>query len=54
VDTSESRLEIPGDLAIWCWRRMEVIIWIDRVGREVLYGVKEESSIFRTVKKKEG
>jgi hypothetical protein len=54
MDASESRLEIPGDLAVWCWRRMEEISWIDRVRCEVLYGVNEERSIFSTVKKKEG
>jgi hypothetical protein len=39
---------------MWCWRRMEKIIWIDRVGNEVLHRVKEERNIQHTVKKEEG
>jgi len=32
----------PGSFERWCWRRMEKIIWNDRVGNEkVLYRVKE-------------
>ena len=36
----------------WCWRRMEKINRTDRVKNEVvLYRVKGETSILRTVKK---
>jgi hypothetical protein len=38
---------------MWCWRRMEKISWVDRVGNEVLHGVKEERNILHTVKKEE-
>jgi hypothetical protein len=30
---------------MWCWKRMEKIIWTDRVRNEVLHGVKEERNI---------
>jgi hypothetical protein len=35
-----------------CCRRMEKISWIDRVGNEVLHGVKEERNILHTVKRR--
>jgi hypothetical protein len=36
---------------IWCWRRMEKISWTDRVrNEELLYRVKEERNILRTIK----
>jgi hypothetical protein len=35
---------------MWCWRRMEKIIWTDRVRNEVLQRVKEERNILQTVK----
>jgi hypothetical protein len=38
---------------MWCWRRMEKIIWTDRVGNdEVLHRVKEERNIIHTVKRR--
>jgi hypothetical protein len=38
---------------IWYRRRMEKVIWIDRVrNEEVLHRVKEERNILRTVKRK--
>jgi hypothetical protein len=36
---------------MWCWRRMEKIIWAVRVkNEEVLNRVKKERTILRTVK----
>jgi hypothetical protein len=40
---------------MWCWRRMEKIIWTDRVrNEEVLHGVKEERNIVHTIKRRKG
>ena len=40
-------------LEMWCWRRMEKISWIDRVGNEVvLHGVEEYRNALYTKKKK--
>jgi len=37
---------------VWGWRRME-ISWTDRVkSKEVLYRVKEERNVIRTVKRR--
>jgi hypothetical protein len=37
----------------WCWRRMEKIIWTDRVRNEaVLHRVKEERNIVHTIKRR--
>jgi hypothetical protein len=36
---------------IWCWIRMEKIIWTDRVRNEVLERVKGETDILCTIKK---
>ena len=37
---------------IWCWRRMEKIIWTDLVrNEEVLHGVKEERNMVRTIER---
>jgi hypothetical protein len=37
---------------IWCWRRMEKIIWTDRVrNEEVLHRVKEERNILHKIKR---
>jgi hypothetical protein len=36
---------------IWCWRRMEKIIWTDRMkNEEALQRVKEERNILHTIK----
>jgi hypothetical protein len=38
---------------MWCWRRMEKIIWTDRVrNEEVLHRVKEERNILHTIKRR--
>jgi hypothetical protein len=38
---------------MWCWRRMEVISWTDRVrNEEVLHRVKEERNILHTIKRR--
>jgi hypothetical protein len=38
---------------LWCWRRMEKIIWTDRVrSEEVLHRVKEDRNIVDTVKRR--
>jgi hypothetical protein len=38
---------------MWCWRRMEGIIWTDRVrNNEVLRRVKEERNVLRTIKRR--
>jgi hypothetical protein len=38
---------------MWCWRRMEKIIWTDRVrNEEVLQRVKEERNILQTIKRR--
>jgi hypothetical protein len=40
---------------MWCWRRMEKIVWTDRVrNEEVLHRLKEERNIVHTIKKKKG
>jgi hypothetical protein len=49
VDTSESRLEIPGSFAA-CWKRMEVS-WNDRVRNEI-YRTVEERNIVHTIKRR--
>jgi hypothetical protein len=37
----------------WCWRRMEKIIWTDRVRNEkVLYRVKEKRNIVHEIKRR--
>jgi hypothetical protein len=38
---------------MWCWRRMEKIIWTDRVrNEEVLHIVKEDRNIVHTIKRR--
>ena len=38
---------------MWCWRRMEKIIWTDCVRNEkVLHRVKKEKNILHTVKRR--
>ena len=38
---------------MWCWRRMEKIIWTGRVrSEEVLHRVKEERNILHTTKRR--
>jgi hypothetical protein len=35
---------------MWCWRRMDKIIWTDRVrNEEVLYRVKEKRNTLRAI-----
>ena len=46
--------ELKG-FEMWCWRRMERIVWTVRFRNgEVLLRVKEQRKIVRTVKTKEG
>jgi len=35
---------------MWFWRRMEKIIWADRVKHELLHRVKEERDILNAIK----
>jgi hypothetical protein len=43
-----------GSSEMWCWRRMEKIVWTDRVrNEEVLHGVEEERNILHTIKRRE-
>jgi hypothetical protein len=38
---------------MWCWRRIEKIIWTDRVrNEEVLHRVKEEGNILHKIKRR--
>jgi hypothetical protein len=38
---------------MWCWRRMEKIIWTDHVrNKEVLFRVKEQRNILRQIRKR--
>jgi hypothetical protein len=38
---------------MWCWRRMEKIIWTDRVRNvEVLHRVKVERNVLETIKRR--
>jgi hypothetical protein len=38
---------------MWCWRRMEKIIWTDHVrNEEGLLGVSEERNILQTIKRR--
>jgi hypothetical protein len=37
---------------MWCWRRMEKIIWTDRVRNEVLLSVKEQRNILHEISKR--
>jgi hypothetical protein len=40
---------------MWCWRRMEKIIWADRVtNEEVLHRVKEGRNTLHTIKRRKG
>jgi len=41
-------------LEMWCWRKMEEILWNNRVKSEVLHRVEEERNILKTIKIKEG
>jgi hypothetical protein len=41
------------NLEMWCWRRMEKIVWTDRVrNEEVLYGGKGERTKLHAVKRR--
>jgi hypothetical protein len=36
---------------IWCWRRMEKIVWTDRIrNEEILHRIQKERNILRTIK----
>ena len=35
---------------VWCWRRMEKIIWIGHVKYEVLRRVREEKNVLYSIK----
>ena len=38
---------------MWCWRRMDKIIWTNRVrNEEVLHRVNEEKNIINTIKRR--
>jgi hypothetical protein len=39
----------PESFEMWCCRRMEKIIWSDRVGNDVLRGVKEPRNFPHTI-----
>jgi hypothetical protein len=42
-----------GSFEMWCWRRMEKIIWTDLVNNEaVLHIVKEERNILHTIRRR--
>ena len=48
--TDQKRLE---SLEMWCWRRMEKIIWTDHVrNEEVLLRVNEQRNILREIRKR--
>jgi hypothetical protein len=48
---AESRSKNLKRVQTWCWRRMEYIIWNDRVkNKEVLHGFKEERDVIRKIK----
>jgi hypothetical protein len=36
---------------MWCWRRMEMISWINEVRNEVLHRVKEDRNTLHTIKR---
>jgi hypothetical protein len=36
----------------WCWRRMEMISWTDRLRNEVAERVKEERNILQTIQRR--
>jgi len=45
--------EYPERFEMWCWRRMEKIIWTNHViNEEVLHTVKEERNILHTIKRR--
>jgi hypothetical protein len=37
---------------MWCWRRIEKVIWTDRERNEVLKGDKVEGNILQTMKRR--
>jgi hypothetical protein len=41
-----------GSFEMWCWRRMEEIVWTDCVRNKVLQRVKEERNIIYTIKRR--
>jgi len=52
VDTSEVQNYLES-YKIWCWRRMEMISWMECVrNEEALHTVKEERNILLRIKKR--
>jgi hypothetical protein len=41
-----------GSFEMWCWRRMEKIVWTDCVINKVFHRVKEERNILFTVRRR--
>jgi hypothetical protein len=39
---------------MWCWRRLEKIIWTDRVGNEEVLRRVNEKNILQTIKRRNG
>jgi hypothetical protein len=37
---------------MWCWRRLEKIIWTDRVGNAALQRLEEERNILHKIKRR--
>jgi hypothetical protein len=53
LEASGSRSETLESFEMWCWRRMEKIVWTDRVrNEEVLLTVKEQRNILHEVSKR--
>ena len=53
LDDSDSRIEIPGRLEMWWWRKMEKISWTDHVrNEEVLLRVQEQRNILHEISKR--
>jgi hypothetical protein len=45
--------EIPGEVSMWCWRRIEQISsWTEHVRNEVLQGVKKRTTLLQTIKRR--
>ena len=42
----------PGRFEMWCWRRMTMISWTDRVRNEVSHSVKDERNILQTIQRR--
>jgi hypothetical protein len=50
LDTRKEGEKYMESFRMWCWGKMAKISKTDRVRNEVLYGVKQERNILRTVK----